>query len=61
MEHPGLLSFGSTLVPAVVRDLNWLRERLGDRVIERIVIHAGQFAYRRPDDVAVIPLALLAP
>lgn len=44
-----------------VRHLNWLRERLGDRVVERIVIHAGQYAYRRPDDVAVIPLALLAP
>ncbi|MFT4218402.1 MAG: DUF4143 domain-containing protein [Micropruina sp.] len=44
-----------------VRHLNWLREKLGDRVIERVVLHAGPYAYRRPDGVAVIPLALLAP
>lgn len=44
-----------------VRHLNWLRDQLGERVIERIVVHAGQYAYRRPDDVAVIPLAMLAP
>jgi predicted AAA+ superfamily ATPase len=44
-----------------VRHLNWLHERLGDRVIDRIVITTGEFAYRRSDGVAVVPLALLGP
>ncbi len=44
-----------------VRHLNWLRDQLGERLVERVVIHAGQYAYRRPDGVAVVPLALLGP
>jgi predicted AAA+ superfamily ATPase len=42
-----------------VRHLNWLQAQLGDRVRERVVINTGEFAYRRPDGVAVVPLALL--
>lgn len=44
-----------------VRHLNWLRDQLGERLVERVVIHAGQYAYRRPDGVAVVPLSLLGP
>ncbi len=44
-----------------VRHLNWLHERLGDRVVDRLVITTGKYAYRRPDGVAVVPLALLGP
>jgi predicted AAA+ superfamily ATPase len=44
-----------------VRHLNWLHDQLGNRVIERLVVNAGQYAYRRPDGVAVVPLALLGP
>lgn len=44
-----------------VRHLNWLRSQIGDRLVDRIVINTGPFAYRRPDGVAVIPLALLGP
>ncbi len=44
-----------------VRHLNWLREQVGDRLVERVVITTGRFAYRRPDGVAVVPLALLGP
>ena len=44
-----------------VRHLNWLKEQLGHRLIDRIVINTGPFAYRRADGVAVIPLALLGP
>lgn len=39
--------------------LHWLRERLGDRVIDTVVITTGPYAYRRADGVAVVPLALL--
>lgn len=44
-----------------VRHLNWLHERLGDDLVDRVVITTGSRAYRRPDGVAVVPLALLGP
>lgn len=44
-----------------VRHLNWLKGRLGDRLVDRIVVTTGAYAYRRPDGVAVVPLALLGP
>ena len=44
-----------------VRHLLWLRERLGDRCVDIVVLHTGPEAYRRPDGVAVIPLGLLVP
>ena len=44
-----------------VRHLLWLREQLGDGLIDAVVITAGPYAYRRSDGVAVVPLALLGP
>lgn len=44
-----------------VRHLNWLDEQLGDRLVDRVVVYTGAFAYRRRDGVAVVPLALLGP
>lgn len=44
-----------------VQHLNWLHREIGDRLVDRLVIHAGRHAYRRPDGVAVVPLALLGP
>lgn len=44
-----------------VRHLNWLHQRMGDRLVGRIVVNTGPFAYRRPDGVVVAPLALLGP
>ena len=44
-----------------VRHLNWLHDQLGDRVVDRVVVSTGPHAYRRPDGVAVVPLALLGP
>ncbi|MFW0120081.1 ATP-binding protein [Rothia sp. P5764] len=42
-----------------VRHLLWLKEQLPQRVASLVVITAGDVAYRRPDGVYVIPLALL--
>ena len=42
-----------------VSHLHWLRTELGDDCIDVIVLNTGPEAYRRPDGVAVIPLALL--
>jgi uncharacterized protein len=44
-----------------VRHLLWLRDGLGSEMLDLVIITAGQFAYRRPDGVAVIPAALLGP
>lgn len=44
-----------------VTHLNWLHQQIGDRLVDRIVLYTGRFAYRRPDGVAAIPLALLGP
>jgi len=44
-----------------VAHLNWLYQQIGDRLLDRIVVYTGRFAYRRPDGVAAIPLALLGP
>jgi hypothetical protein len=44
-----------------VAHLNWLADKLGDRVIDRVIVTTGRAAYRRPDGIAVIPAALLGP
>lgn len=44
-----------------VRHLRWLRHQIGDDLLDAAVITTGDRAYRRPDGVAVIPAALLAP
>jgi predicted AAA+ superfamily ATPase len=42
-----------------VKHLLWLRGHLGEDLTDAAVIYTGQYAYRRPDGIAVIPLALL--
>jgi len=53
------------LAPSVtdsdVRHLSWLRDQLPDRVVDLLVVTTGPTAYRRPDGIAVVPLALLGP
>jgi len=44
---------------ADVRHLKWLRAQLPDKVVDLMVVTTGTDAYRRPDGVAVVPLALL--
>jgi predicted AAA+ superfamily ATPase len=41
--------------------LRWLKQKLGDRVLDHVIITTGPTAYRREDGIAVIPLALLGP
>lgn len=42
-----------------VKHLLWLRDRLGDDLLDAIVVSTGRFAYRRADGVGVVPAALL--
>ncbi len=51
----------SAITEKDVTHLIWLRDKLGDRCVDTIVVHTGPEAYRRRDGVAVIPLALLGP
>jgi hypothetical protein len=44
-----------------VRHLLWLRDRIGDALLDAGVLYPGRHAYRRPDGIAVIPAASLAP
>jgi hypothetical protein len=44
-----------------VKHLLWLREQIGDDLLDAAVIHTGPEAYRRPDGIGVIPAALLGP
>lgn len=44
-----------------VKHLHWLRNRLGERLLDAVVISTGTTAYRRRDGVAVVPAALIGP
>ncbi|MGH3358450.1 MAG: DUF4143 domain-containing protein [Nocardioidaceae bacterium] len=40
-----------------VTHLSWLRERVGDDLLDSVVITTGPYAYRRTDGIAVVPAA----
>ena len=55
------VKLAGTVTDQDVRHLNWLGDELGDRLADKVVITTGPYAYRRPDGVAIVPLALLGP
>lgn len=48
-------------VSGEAKHLTWLKQRLGDRVLDQVIVTTGPEAYRREDGIAVVPLALLGP
>ena len=44
-----------------VRHLLWLKKKLGEDLRDMAVVYTGEYAYRRPDGVAVVPASLLGP
>lgn len=44
-----------------VKHLRWLRERMGEDLLDAAVVTTGPAAYRREDGIAVVPAALLGP
>ena len=52
------VKLGRVISDEDVRHLAWLQRELGDAVLDAIVISAGPEAYRRPDGIGVVPLAL---
>ncbi len=43
------------------RHLRWLAQRIGDELLDAVIVTTGPEAYRRPDGIAVVPAALLGP
>jgi predicted AAA+ superfamily ATPase len=50
-----------TATDAHAKQLLWLRDQLGDRLRDAVIITTGPAAYRRTDGIAVVPAALLGP
>lgn len=66
VEGPeGVLGFEVKLSSSIgdrdVQHLHWLKDQLGDDLLDAVVLHTGPEAYRRRDGIAVIPLELLGP
>ncbi|MEL4506092.1 DUF4143 domain-containing protein [Luteococcus sp. H138] len=53
------VKLAKTITDRHVEHLHWLGERIGDRLVDKIVLYAGDTAGRRSDGVALIPLAML--
>ena len=51
----------TTVRPADVAHLHWLGEQAPGMLVAKVIVNTGSRAYRRPDGVAVLPLALLGP
>ncbi len=55
------VKLGPTPDAADVRHLRWLSEKIGDALLDAVVVTTGASAFRRPDGIGVIPAALLGP
>jgi predicted AAA+ superfamily ATPase len=44
-----------------VRHLRWLADKLGDDLLDAVVITTGSEAYRRADGIAVVPAGAFGP
>lgn len=53
------VKLASTIGDRDTRHLRWFAKQLGPRLLDAIIINTGPTAYRRPDGIGVIPLALL--
>ncbi|MGH3949421.1 MAG: ATP-binding protein [Pseudonocardiaceae bacterium] len=55
------VKLAATIDDRDVKHLHWLRSRLGDDLLDAVVVTTGPYAYRRPDGIAVVPASLLGP
>jgi hypothetical protein len=44
-----------------VRNLRWPQSKVGNELLDAVVITTGENAYRRSDGIGVVPAALLGP
>ncbi|HLU93929.1 MAG TPA: DUF4143 domain-containing protein [Membranihabitans sp.] len=50
-----------TVTESDVKQLLWLKDKMGHDLLDAVIITTGNYAYRRKDGIAVIPAALLGP
>ena len=55
------VKLAGAIADADVRHLHWLKDRLGDQLLDAIIVHSGPAAYRRTDGIGVVPAAMLVP
>jgi len=55
------VKLATTVTDHDVRHLAWLRDKIGDDLLDAVVVTPGPHAYRRRDGIAVVPAALLGP
>lgn len=55
------VKLSATVGDSDVKHLRWLSERLGEQLLDAVVVTTGVEAYRRQDGIAVVPAALLGP
>jgi predicted AAA+ superfamily ATPase len=55
------VKLSATVAENDVKHLHWLRGRIGDQLLDAMLITTGTEAYRRDDGLAVVPAALLGP
>lgn len=53
------VKLSQTVASEDVRHLHWLKEKMGNQLIDRIVLTTGRSAYRREDGIGIVPLALM--
>ncbi|MDR1766002.1 MAG: DUF4143 domain-containing protein [Lachnospiraceae bacterium] len=53
------VKFAPTVRDEDAKHLHWFRHLVGDRLTDAIILTTGPLAYRRPDGIGVVPLALL--
>lgn len=55
------VKFARTVKDDGVKHLLWLREQIGNDLLDAVIVTTGPHAYRRADGIAVVPAALLGP
>lgn len=55
------VKLSATVDAGDLKHLKWLRDRIGDQLLDAVVVTTGLEAYRREDGIAVVPAALLGP
>lgn len=55
------VKLSATVNAADARHIKWLKDRIGDQLLDAVLITTGTEAYRRDDGIAVVPAALLGP
>jgi predicted AAA+ superfamily ATPase len=55
------VKLGASADARSVRHLEWLAGKVGDELLDSVIVTTGKQAFRRPDGIAVVPAALLGP